>query len=717
MSKNILLNIKRNYFVALIAITSLTAFSQSTAELESKIKDLQNSDNKVELASAYNKLGHTYWQQSKLDDAVKNFQKSVELNIELNNNNAVRIITGYLGLIFLEKEEYNSAIEAFTTSLNLNTKAGKVPDQISDNYNIASAHQALGNYDLSNSFATVAANKSIEINDLNTAKSCYLLLAENSEKTGDSKAASEYYDKYTTISKHLQTAQMAQLESEKQQIKTEVVRKDRALKSARDTINEVVAHKEQIQLEQELMEAEMREEQARQLARDEMRKTQILYLVGAIVLILIILLLFFFQSRHRKKINKRLQEQNNEIEQQKLEIEKQRDLAHKQKKNLTDSIQYAQRIQAAVLPRQETLHQHFNDSFILHRPRDIVSGDFYWYAQKDNLFVIAAADCTGHGVPGAFMSMLGVAYLNEIVNKIAINQHINALNADEILNQLRDKVISSLHQSANKRDPKDGMDIALCIIDFDHKKVQFSGAYNPLLIVRNGEAIRYKGDKMPVSFHRRMNESFTRQEIDLQENDCLYIFSDGYVDQFGGPKGLKFLMKNFQQLILDNHHKPMQEQKAILAQTFDDWRGEYTQIDDVLVLGFRYEQKRKPQDINWQSKTILIAEDTDMNYFLLAEVLKKTKAKLIRVKNGAEAIELVKSNHIDLVLMDINMPIMDGYEATKQIKEYRDDIPIIIQTAVHEDGKVKAEKAGADDFIAKPIDLKTFIGKLSRILN
>jgi CheY-like chemotaxis protein len=313
--------------------------------------------------------------------------------------------------------------------------------------------------------------------------------------------------------------------------------------------------------------------------------------------------------------------------------------------------------------------------------------------------------------------MLGVAYLNEIVNKIAINVHINSLNADEILNQLREKVITSLHQSENKRDPKDGMDIALCIVDFDKKKLQYAGAYNPLLIIRNGEMLRYNADKMPVSYHRRKDVPFNRQEIDLQENDCLYIFTDGFVDQFGGDKGLKFLMKNFTSLLLEIHHKPMQEQKAILQKTFEDWRGEYTQIDDVLVIGLRY-SKGGPEQINdWHDKTVLIAEDTDINYFLLAEVLKKTKAKLIRVKNGSEAIEIVKSNKIDLVLMDINMPIMDGFKATRLIKEHSEDIPVIIQTAVHEDGQENAIKSGADDFIAKPIDLKTFLEKISRFLN
>ena len=715
---SIVLKLKNTLALITILICSSLAGQNTVEQLEQKVVELEESGNKVELASTHNKLAHTYWQQGNLDKAIESFNKSLELNTTLKNSNAQRIITGYLGLIYLEKEEYQSAIDIFNESRKLNERAGKTQELISDNYNIALAYQALSEFKQSNKYAQDALSKSIEVNNLKSTKSCYLLLAENSEKLGDNKNAADYYEKFNTISKHLQQQQMTQLEVEKKQIQTEVHKKETELKSARNTFNEEIADKDSAILNQQaLHEAKIREAEVLQEERDQKNKSRLMYLSTVIAFFLIILVLFSFQNRMRKKANIRLKEQNAEIEQQKSEIEKQRDLVTKQKKNLTDSIQYARRIQAAVLPRQEALHEHFKESFILHKPRDIVSGDFYWYAQKDNLFVIAAADCTGHGVPGAFMSMLGVAYLNEIVNKIAINAHINALNADEILNQLREKVISSLHQSDNKRDPKDGMDIALCIIDFDKKKLQFSGAYNPLLIIRDGEIIRYRADKMPVSYHRRRNDPFSKQIIDLKENDSLYLFSDGYNDQFGGPKGMKFLMKQFQKVLLEIHHRPMQEQKSLLTKIFDDWRGDYTQIDDVLVIGLRFTTKSKDQVINWHNKTFLIAEDTDMNYFLIVEVLKKTKANLVRVKNGKEAVEFIRANHTDLVLMDINMPVMDGYEATRLIKELRDDIPIIIQTAVHEDGKENASKAGADDFIAKPIDLKTFMEKIAALVN
>jgi CheY-like chemotaxis protein/serine phosphatase RsbU (regulator of sigma subunit) len=432
-------------------------------------------------------------------------------------------------------------------------------------------------------------------------------------------------------------------------------------------------------------------------------------------LLALILLLIYYQFRRNKNANSVLKEQN-------LEIERQRDLANEQKQKITDSIQYSQRIQNAILPPKRLLDELLDDHFVLFIPRDIVSGDFYWVAQKDDILILVAADCTGHGVPGALMSMLGVAFLNEIVNKISINRHISSLQSDEILNELRRNIIGSLHQTGETDEPKDGMDISLCIIDFETKKLQYSGAYNPLYLIRNGEMIQYNGDRMPLSYHRNKDIPFTRHDIDLMTHDILYIFSDGYIDQFGGEKGFKFLSNNFRELLLRIHQKSMTEQNIILLDAFKKWKGNRGQLDDILVIGFKFSGKKKIKSANelyqWENKQILIAEDTDGNYFLMEEALRHTKVKIIRVKTGTEAVEFCKNNIVDLILMDINMPEMNGYEATTAIKSYRKEIPVIVQTALSiSDGKEKSIASGADDYIAKPIDLKTFLIKLKHYLD
>ena len=265
------------------------------------------------------------------------------------------------------------------------------------------------------------------------------------------------------------------------------------------------------------------------------------------------------------------------------EIERQRYEIEIKNKNITDSIQYASRIQTAILPPDEYIKDTLPQHFILFKPRDIVSGDYYWMTKKDDEIVLAVADCTGHGVPGAFMSMLGVAFLNEIVNRA------EKLVASNILNGLRDQVKKSLRQTGKKDEAKDGMDIALCVFDIAKKQLQFAGAYNPLYILRKGELIQLKADRMPIGIYYKEKESFTNHIMDLESDDVIYLFSDGYNDQFGGSDGKKFMIKQFQNLLIEIYQKPLDEQKEILNSTLEKWMGKHEQVDDILVIGFKIE--------------------------------------------------------------------------------------------------------------------------------
>jgi len=688
----------------------------------------EKDGNKVELAKSLNKLGYLYWQSQNQNEAIKYFERSVDLNKELGNKNAMRVIYNYLGVIYSEKQNFQKAIDYFGKSLSINLETKNVNDAASDYLNLANSFQSLENYSESNIRAQKGLEKAIEINDLEIAKSCYKILGENFEKLGQSEAAAGYFEKYNTIAKHLQKQQMDAMANKTKEVENKVLVKEKELKNTLDTLGEVLQINHEINLQNELMNKEnqlkaleVKEQAARMESAQKVWKTEKISFLIVISLSLFILVLIYWQFNQKKKANFLLKEQNAKIEHQKSEIEIQSELAKKQTKKITDSIQYARRIQKAVLPPEEVFKNNFKDYFVLFKPKDIVSGDFYWVTSKDGILIIAVADCTGHGVPGAFMSMLGVAYLNEIVNKIVINKHISSLNADEILNQLREMVISSLHQTGNLNDPKDGMDITIAILDPEHKKIQYAGANSPLYLLREGKIIEFRPDKMPVSFHQKRDLPFTRHEFDLKNDDRIYMFSDGYIDQFGGSKGMKFLSEQFRDLILKMHTRPMDEQHDILERTLSDWRGNRPQLDDILIIGLRYavaaSKEKSVSQINWQSKTILIAEDTDINYFLLVEVLKNTKANLVRVKDGQEAIDFIKSNEVDLILMDINMPRMNGYEATRTIKKIRNDIPIIVQTAMNfEDDTEEAFKAGADDYISKPIDLKTFMSKIEQYI-
>jgi serine phosphatase RsbU (regulator of sigma subunit) len=306
--------------------------------------------------------------------------------------------------------------------------------------------------------------------------------------------------------------------------------------------------------------------------------------LGALMVLVAIMILAGLISTRRQ--NRRLAESKRHIEKMNTDLEiknsevlKQKDIIEQKSQSITDSIQYASRIQTAVLPPINFLEEWGIESFILFKPKDIVSGDFYWGVKKDGKIIIAAGDCTGHGVPGAFMSMLGHAFLDEIINTKEIK------NAAAILNLLRDEVIITMKQKGTTGETRDGMDISLVILDLKAEVMDYAGANNPLYIIRNGKMLKFPADRMPIGIHFISFTPFTNQKIEIKKGDYLYLFSDGYADQFGGLKGKKYMYKPFQDLLLQNHYKPLQTQKEVLDDTFERWKGDRDQVDDVMVIG------------------------------------------------------------------------------------------------------------------------------------
>jgi serine phosphatase RsbU (regulator of sigma subunit) len=347
------------------------------------------------------------------------------------------------------------------------------------------------------------------------------------------------------------------------------------------------------------------------------------FLIAGLLAVVVFATLVFRSYRQKKKANRIISGKNtlleqanaeilaqrDEIEAQRDEIQAQRDTVVKQKDHIeiiheeqTSSIRYAQRIQNAMLPSLDMLKEKGLESFLIFHPRNIVSGDFYWVAYQENTLVIAVADCTGHGVPGAFMSMLGIAFLKEIVMKEYITQ------PDIVLKRLRREVVRSLKQEGGNQ--RDGMDIALCTLNLDTLEMQFAGANNPLYIVKsaighwplavgqgtteansqqptaNGQLIELKGDKMPIGIHERM-DNFTLHTHTLQKGDCIYLFSDGMADQFGGPAGKKFKYKQLKESLTANGQQPMASQKESIDKLFSEWKGHLEQVDDVTILGIK----------------------------------------------------------------------------------------------------------------------------------
>ena len=300
-------------------------------------------------------------------------------------------------------------------------------------------------------------------------------------------------------------------------------------------------------------------------------QTTLFYIIVTLIIIYIVLLVIRFREAQLRKDKKILEQK---VKERTAEIAA-------QKEEITSSIEYASRIQMAMLPINDHYTDFFSDHFVIFKPRDIVSGDFYWIGEDDHHIFFTVADCTGHGVPGAFMSTLGISTLNEIIaNK-------SDLKANTILDLLREKIKTSLHQTGKEGEASDGMDIAFCVLDKNRKVLEFSGAYNPLLIFQGGEMKEYKADRMPIGIYYGEKKSFTNYEISVKKGDTLYIFSDGFVDQFGGPDGVKYKLSKLKLLLSGIYYKPLDEQRSIIENEFQEWRGAGNQIDDVTIIGVR----------------------------------------------------------------------------------------------------------------------------------
>jgi serine phosphatase RsbU (regulator of sigma subunit) len=323
-----------------------------------------------------------------------------------------------------------------------------------------------------------------------------------------------------------------------------------------------------------------REQEKQDIVSEQEKNKQrvILNSVLAVVGILILLALVIFRSlRKTRKANKIIAEQKQEVEYQKHIVEEKH-------KEITDSINYAERIQRSFLATDDLLNKYLKNYFIYFKPKDVVSGDFYWAStivssSGDENFVLATADSTGHGVPGAIMSLLNITSLEKAI------EHL--INPADILNHTRQTIINRLKRDGSAEGGKDGMDCSLLVFDFKNKQLHIAAAHNPVWIVRENNLIEIKADKMPVGKHDRDQDSFTSHIIDLKDGDVIYTLTDGFPDQFGGDKGKKFMSKNLKELLILNSNLPMNEQKELLNDTFTNWVGNLEQVDDVTLIGIK----------------------------------------------------------------------------------------------------------------------------------
>src|SRR6056297_521396 len=546
-----LFKMMKNYVKSIEYINQLLGIYQAIEE-----------DNRVPVGVTLclKEFGDVYYEMGDYDQAIDYINRVLRMNEKSGNKLGVANSLSMLGKIYFDAADYTKA-----TSYLKRSKILK--DSLNDLTETASILRYLGKIDLINNQLPEARKnlqKSLKFafkqNLKEEVKETYLALSDFYEKTGNDSKALEYYKLYTGLKDSLNNQKINELE----------------LQYEFDKMQRQIAF-------------EQKQKDAEQKARLQKRNI-LIWVFAAGFLFMFIFAYFIYKSYQRKKrTNIILTHQKKEIESQKDEIEAQRDFVTKQRDQIahqneiiTDSIEYAKRIQSALLPQENYLKKLLPEHFVFMKPKNIVSGDFFWATEKQNKIIIAVADCTGHGVPGAFMSMLGVAFLNELVN------NSSKAMPGLILSRLRDFIIRSLHQEYGYSGSKDGMDMALISIDKKTHKMEYAGAYNPVFIIRNGELLEIKGDKMPIGIHAvKMDKSFTNHQFQLQKDDMIYMFSDGYVDQFGGEDGMKLKMKPFKELLVEVSDKPMIKQQEKLESYMEKWQGDYSQLDDMIVMGIR----------------------------------------------------------------------------------------------------------------------------------
>ena len=558
-----------------------------------------NDDGKSKM---YNNIGNVYTDQANQAEAIRYYKMSREIALKRKDDYGIIGTCMNLGIGYYLQKKYDSALVMFDQCLPVAQKINDAYD-IGEIYaNLGIVYEETGNHTeaMNNMFKSLTANR--VVGNKRGMCNAYSSIGELYRNAKNYVLAKSYYDSAMVV------ANMIDAKSQKENIYKNYAALDSTLGDFKSSLMhyklEIAYHdsmkneentkkivQEQMQYDFDKKETEQKAEQVKKDAITAADKKRQQVIIGSVTIVLLLVMLFagllFNRFRLIKKQKEIIEIKSKETEQQKKLIEEQKTIVDEKNKDITDSIHYASRIQRALLTTDAYIWGHVNECFMVFKPRDIVSGDFYWANEADTpagkRFLICAGDCTGHGVPGAFMSLLNISLLNEA----NIERKINS--PDKILNHIRDQIIKALNADGDEKGSKDGMDCVLCSFDFTEKKLEVACANNPLWIVPAGgtDVVEYKADKMPVGMQSEKPEPFSLQTIPFKKGDMIYMFTDGYADQFGGPKGKKFKYKQLQDLIVSISQKPMKEQKKILEQTIEQWKGGLEQIDDILIIGIR----------------------------------------------------------------------------------------------------------------------------------
>lgn len=483
-------------------------------------------------ATIMGNIGNLLYEKSEkdrtyLDSALAAYQRAYEMDVALHDTDRIISMLTNMGLVYGDKKDYKMVREKLAEAKILIDKTNNLDSKVNYYNSYSRMYSYEKNYKMAELYLDSCFALAQEVGSINMASEVYISRAENAYEQGDYKRAYEFL----TIYKHVM---------------------DSILNADNFAAAADIQHRYE------------REKKQREIEKLTLRNQNQRIIITSVIVFFLAMVIFAIVLYRRLVENRR---QKNIIEQQRNEI--------------LDSIHYAKRIQTALLASEDFLGVNLSEHFVLYKPKDIVSGDFYWATKQDGKFIFCLGDCTGHGVPGAFMSLLNISKLNETINEKKISR------PDLVLNEIRREIIGALNPGGAGHETKDGMDCTLCSFDFEKYELQFAAANNGIIVVRGEEVLTLKPDHMPVGKSPKDQQPFTLNSLQLHKGDLVYLLTDGYADQFGGEAGKKFKIKNVKNTLLANRHLPMPEQKKLLEESFERWRGHLEQVDDVAVVGIK----------------------------------------------------------------------------------------------------------------------------------
>lgn len=524
--------------------------------LEYHLKSLKIDEelgNKKGIATSYNSIGNIYYEKGEYEKVIEYYNKSLEIKEEIGDREGVASTLANIGNIYYFRNVFKKTLEYYLRALEILEEVNDKQGLVMLTNNIAQVYRSQKEYKNGLDFAGRSLKMSLELGSLDDTQSAYKTLSEIYEAMGDNANAYKNFKQYIVF-------------------KDSIYNKENTRKEVEAEMKYDFEKKENI--------TRLENEKAVAIHKEEAEKQRLIIYFGGGLLILVLFFAFYAYRNNiqKQKVNQTLSQQKEEILAQRNQIEKQKAIVDEKNKNVTDSINYAKRIQEAILPPEHLVTEHLLNSFVLYMPKDIVAGDFYWMEVKKDVVFIAVADCTGHGVPGAMVSVVCSNALNRAVLEFGIE------DPGKILDKTRDLVVETF--AKGDEEVKDGMDISLCSINKRTHEVKWAGANNSLWYFEKNELKKIVPNKQPIG--KTYNPTpFATHTLKLSKGDSLYLFTDGYADQFGGPRAEKFKKIRMSELITEIQILSADEQKNKLIDAFENWKGKREQIDDVCIIGIK----------------------------------------------------------------------------------------------------------------------------------